>query len=96
MGISFLVPVILGIALSYVTSKIMSTMENTHLYKGIPEDKFYELITKVTDNEEHIKICKMYYVDKKSNLNIAMKIGYSEINIKKIKKRINDKIKELH
>jgi hypothetical protein len=37
----------------------------------------------------------MYYVDKESNLKIAMKFNYSEINIKKIKSKINEKIKEL-
>lgn len=95
IGISFLIPTILGISLSYITSKIMARYENIYLYKGIPEDKFYDIINKVTDNEEHIEICKMYYVDKESNLKIAMKFNYSEVNIKKIKRKINDKIKEL-
>ena len=95
IGISFLIPTILGISLSYITSKIMARQENIYLYRGMPENKFYELIKRVTDNEEHIKICKMYYVDKESNLKIAMKFNYSEINIKKIKSKINEKIKEL-
>lgn len=95
IGISFLIPTILGISLSYITSKIMARYENIYLYKGMPEDKFYDIINKVTDNEEHIEICKMYYVDKESNLKIAMKFNYSEVNIKKIKRKINDKIKEL-
>ena len=95
IGISFLIPTILGISLSYITSKIMARQENIYLYRGMPENKFYDLIKKVTNNEEHIEICKMYYVDKESNLKIAMKFNYSEINIKKIKSKINDKIKEL-
>lgn len=95
INISFLIPTILGITLSYITSKLMERQENTYLYRGIPEDKFYELIRRVTNNEEHIKICKMYYVDKETNLKIGMKCHYSEVNIKKIKKKINDKIKEL-
>jgi len=96
IGISFLIPVILGIALSYITSKIMARKEILYLYRGMPLDKFYELITKVTNNEEHISICKMYYVDKETNIKIAIKFNYSEINIKKIKKKINDNIKELY
>lgn len=96
IGISFLIPVILGIALSYITSKFMARQENLYLYKGMPEDKFYELIRKVTSNEEHIEICKRYYVDKHSNLKIAIHFNYSEINIKKIKEKINKKIKELY
>lgn len=96
IGISFLIPVILGITLSYITSKFMARQENVYLYKGMPEDKFYELIRKVTNNEEHIEICKRYYVDKHSNLKIAIHFNYSEINIKKIKEKINKKIKELY
>ena len=96
VGISFLIPVVLGIALSYLTSKLMARRENLYLYKGMPLDKFYELITKVTNNEEHIEICKRYYVDKESNLKIALSFNYSEINIKKIKEKINKNIKELY
>ena len=54
------------------------------------------IITKVTSNEEHIDICKRFYVDKESNLKIALHCNYSEINIKKIKQNINKKIKELY
>lgn len=96
IGISFLVPVILGISLSYITSKIMAKNENLYLYKGMSKENFYNLICKVTSNEEHIKICEMYYVDKQSNLKIALACNYSEINIKKIKEKINKKIKELY
>ena len=95
VGISFLVPVALGIALSYITSMFMARKENLCLYRGMPEDKFYSLITRVTSNEEHIAMCKMYYIDKETNVKIGMKFNYSEINIKKIKKKINDDIKEL-
>lgn len=96
IGISFLVPVILGISLSYITSKLMARNEKIYLYKGIPEEDFNNLITKVTSNKEYIKICKMFYVDRESNIKIAMKVGYSEANIKKIKGKINKKIKELY
>lgn len=96
IGISFLIPVILGIALSYITSLFMARRENMYLYRGMNEDDFYKLIKKVTENVEHIGICKMFYVEKKSIVEIAIKYNYSEINIKKIKKKINDKIKELY
>ena len=96
VNISFLIPVILGIALSYITSKLMARKENIYLYRGMPEDKFNELIRKVTDNEEHIAMCKMFYVNKDTIRKIAFKFNYSEINIKVIKKQINDEIKELH
>ena len=96
VGISFLIPITLGIALSYITSKFMARKENIYLYRGMPLEDFYKLIIKVTNNKEHIDICKMYYVDKESNVKIAIKYNYSEINIKKIKEKINKKIKELN
>lgn len=96
IGISFLIPVILGIALSYITARLMANHENLYLHRGMSLDSFYTLITKVTNNEEHIEICKRFYVDKESNLKIALHFNYSEINIKKIKQNINKKIKELY
>ena len=96
IGTSFIIPIILGISLSYITSKFMAMQENLYLHRGMSEESFYKLITKVTSNEEHIEICKMYYVNKESNLKIALHFNYSEINIKKIKQSINKKIKELY
>ena len=74
----------------------MAKNENLFLYKGMSENDFYNLISKVTSNKEHIEICKMFYVDKESNIKISMRFNYSEINIKKIKQKINRKIKELY
>ena len=96
INMSFLIPVILGIALSYITAKLVANHENLYLHRGMSLDNFYTLITKVTSNEEHIDICKRFYVDKESNLKIALHCNYSEINIKKIKQNINKKIKELY
>lgn len=96
IGISFLIPIILGISLSYLTSKLMARKENIYLYRGMPEDKFYELITKVTSNEVHIDICKRFYIDKESIVKIAIQVGYSESNVKTIKGNINKEIKELY
>lgn len=95
VGISFLIPIILGITLSYITSKFMARKENRYLYRGMPLNNFYELITKVTNNQEHIEMCKMYYVDKETIVKIAMRFNYSEIRIKQIKADIVKEIKEL-
>jgi len=95
IGISFLVPVILGISLSYITSLFVARKENIYLYRGMPIDDFYNLITKVTSNQEYINICKMYYIDKETIVKIAIMFNYSEIRIKQIKKKINDDIREL-
>lgn len=95
IGISFIVPISLGIALSYVTSKLMFMQEHKQLYRGMELDEFYDTITKVTSNHEHIEICKMFYVDKQPDVKIAFKYNYSVANIKKIKQKINKSIREL-
>lgn len=95
IGLSFLIPLSLGITLSYVTSLFMTKYEVTHLYQGMPEEDFYMLISKVTDNKEHIDICKKFYVNKYSNVKLSYEFNYSVPNIKKIKQKINMKIKEL-
>lgn len=96
LGISIIVPIILGVGLSYVTSKFVKT-PIIKLYKGIPIEEFDNSILKVTDKDSlQYKICKMFYVDRKSELEIAHSVGYSIDNIKKIKAKINKKIKELN
>lgn len=95
IGLSLLVPVVLGIALSYITSKIMERNTFTHLYRGMPKEDFYHTILAVTDNKQHIGICKRFYVDKQTDLKISYEYNYSVPNIKKIKQNINKKIREL-
>lgn len=95
IGISFIAPISLGIALSYITSKIMFMQERKQLYRGMELDEFYNTITKVTSNHEHIEICKMFYVDKQPDVKIAFRYNYSVSNIKKIKQKINKQIREL-
>ena len=95
VGISFLIPIVLGIALSYITSLFMARRENIYLYRGMPLDKFYELIAGVTNNLVHIDICKRFYVDRESITKIAIQVGYSESRVKQIKGDIVRKTKEL-
>lgn len=95
VGLSFLIPTTLGIVLSYLTSLLMTKYEITRLYQGMPEQDFYSLINRVTDNKEHIEICKKFYVEKYSNVKLSYEFNYSVPNIKKIKQKINTKIKEL-
>ena len=53
-------------------------------------------ILKVTDKDSlQYKICYMYYIDRKSELEISYSVNYSVDNIKKIKSKINKKIVEL-
>lgn len=95
LGISILIPVILGVGLSYVTSKFV---KNTYkpLYRGMPEDVFEETILKVVDKDSiKYKICREFYMDNASELSLSFKYNYSIPGIRKIKERINEKIKKL-
>lgn len=96
LGISIIIPIILGVGLSYVTSKFVKN-SLTKLYKGMPIEEFDNNILKVTDKDSlQYKICHMFYVERKSELEIAHNVGYSIDNIKKIKAKINKKIKGLN
>jgi len=95
LGISIIIPIMLGVGLSYVTSKLVKKTYKP-LYRGMPEDLFEETILKVTDKDsDKYAICYDFYINKKSTVALAMKYNYSEAGIRKIKDRINNKIKEL-
>lgn len=95
LGISIIIPVMLGVGLSYFTSKLVKKVYKP-LYKGMPKDMFEETILKVTDKDSvKYKICYDYFINKKSALYLSGKYNYTEAGIRKIKDRINDKIKEL-
>ncbi len=96
LGVSILVPILLGVGLAYVTSKLVKKLYKP-LYRGMPQELFDETILKVTDkNSDKYKICYDYFVLKKSAVNLSMKYIYSEAGIRKIKDRVNDQIKRLN
>jgi len=95
LGVSIIIPIMLGVGLSYVTSKLVKKTYKP-LYRGMPEDLFEETILKVADkNSDKYAICYDFYINKKSTISLAMKYNYSEAGIRKIKDRINNKIKGL-
>ena len=95
LGISILVPIMLGVGLSYLTSKFVKKIYKP-LYRGMPKDLFEETILKVTEKDsDKYKICYEFYIDKKSDLSLSYKYNYSVPGIRKIRNRINDKIKRL-
>lgn len=95
LGISILIPIMLGVGLSYVTSKLVKETYKP-LYKGMPKELFENTILKVVDKDSHkYKICYDFYINGKSDLSISLKYNYSVAGIRKIKNRINDKIKRL-
>ena len=96
IGISVLVPVMLGVGLSYVTSKFVKDIYKP-LYRGMPIEIFDRTILRVTDKNSLIyNICYEYYIGKKKAINLSMKYNYSEAGIRKILDNVNKKIKELN
>lgn len=95
LGISILIPIMLGVGLSYFTSKLVKKTYKP-LYKGVPKELFEETILKVVDKDsDKYKICYDYFINKKSALYLSGKYNYTEAGIRKIKDRVNNKIKEL-
>ena len=96
IGISILIPILLGVGLSYVTSKFVKK-EYKPLYRGMPLETFEETILKVEEKDSiKYKICKEFYINKISDLSLSFKYNYSVSGIRKIKSRINEKIKKLN
>ena len=95
LGISILIPILLGVGLSYFTSKFVKKTYKP-LYRGMPKDLFEETILKIVDKDsDKYKICYEFYIDKKSDLSLSYKYNYSVSGIRKIRDRINEKIKRL-
>lgn len=95
LGISIFIPILLGVGLSYVTSKFVKKTYKP-LYRGMPIDLFEETITKVVDKgSTKYKVCYDFYIENKSDLSLSFQYNYSVSGIRKIKDRINEKIKGL-
>ena len=91
-----IVPILLGVGLSYVTSKLVKKTYKP-LYRGMPEELFEETILKVVDKDSlKYKICYDFYIKKKSIISLSIKYNYTESGIRKIKDRVNDNIKRLN
>lgn len=96
LGISIFVPIMLGVGLSYITSKLVKKTYKP-LYKGMPEELFEETILKVTDKDSvDYKICYNFYINKRSDISLSFEYHYSVAGIRKIKAKINNKIKRLN
>lgn len=95
LRISIFVPILLGVGLSYLTSKLVKKIYKP-LYKGMPKELFDETILKVVDKDsDKYKICYDYFILKKNAINLSIKYIYSVAGIRKIISRVNAKIKEL-
>jgi hypothetical protein len=94
VGISILVPIMLGVGLSYITSKFVRNIKP--LYKGMSEEEFENTILKVVDKDsDKYKICYDFFIKKENAISLGYKYNYTEAGIRKITYRINEKIKAL-
>ena len=94
IGISILVPILLGVGLSYGTTKLRKELKP--LYKGMPLEDFDSSILRVVDKDsDKYKICYDFFIEKKNAILLGRKYNYTESGIRKITSRVNDKIKAL-
>lgn len=94
IGVSFLIPILLGILLSYFTAQLVEKKYEKKLYRGMPEEDLYKIVGLVTNNELEKKMLKEYYCDRMTQTAVAMRNNYSISSFEKKKKKILDKLKE--
>lgn len=95
IGISILVPIMLGVGLSYVTSKFVKDIKP--LFKGMSEEDFNNTILRVVEKDsDKYKICYDFFINKENAVSLGYKYHYTEHGIRKIIYRINEKIKTLN
>lgn len=96
LGVSIFIPIMLGVGLSYVTSKFVKKTYKP-LYKGMPVEEFENSILKVVDKDSSkYKICYDYFIQKENAIFLARRYSYTEAGIRKITSRVNDEIKALN
>lgn len=92
-GISLIVSVSLGIALCYVTSKLVKPKK---LYRGMSIQEYDNCVSMFYSKDSvYYEIGKLFYVDRQSEQWIANKLSYSVPSIQKKKYELKDKLKEL-
>ena len=96
LGISILVPIMLGVGLSYITSKLVKKTYKP-LYKGMPKEEFENAILKVVDKDSYkYKICYDYFIENENAIILGRRYNYTAYGIRKIASRVNDNIKALN
>lgn len=94
IGISIFVPIMLGVALSYITSKFVRIYKP--LYKGMPIEEFDNSILRVVNKgSDKYNICYDFFIEKQNAVFLGRKYHYTEAGIRKITSRINSSIKAL-
>lgn len=93
LGISILIPIMLGVGLSYITSKFVNKTHRT-LYKGMPKEKFEQTILKVVEKDSiRYKVCYDFFIKKENAIYLASKYNYTEAGIRQIIYMVKKEIK---
>lgn len=93
LGISILIPIMLGVGLSYITSKFVNKTHRT-LYKGMPKEKFEQTILKVVEKDSvRYKVCYDFFINKENAIYLASKYNYTEAGIRQIIYMVKKEIK---
>lgn len=93
LGISILIPIMLGVGLSYITSKFVNKTHRA-LYKGMPKEKFEQTILKVTEKDSvRYKVCYDFFIKKENAIYLASKYNYTEAGIRQIIYMVKKEIK---
>lgn len=95
--ISILCNVIIGLLVAYLMYILYYFNKNTNsqgvvLSRGMSLEALIEMCSNLQLNEMEMKILTEYYVKRKSLQSIAMAVGYSKINVSKIKQKAVKKI----
>lgn len=95
--ISALCNVIIGLLVAYLMYILYYFTKYTNsqgitLSRGMSLDALTEMCSNIQLNEMEMKILTEYYVKRKSLQSIAMSVGYSKINVSKIKQKAIKKI----
>lgn len=93
LGISILIPIMLGVGLSYITSKFVNKTHRA-LYKGMPKEKFEQTILKVAEKDSiRYKVCYDFFINKENAIYLASKYNYTEAGIRQIIYMVKKEIK---
>ena len=89
--LSFVVPITLGVLLSYVMSRFVKE-KSKQLYRGIYEQELLEICDNKNLTGHEINILKDFYCDRMSLVKMGFKYNYTEPAIRKQKKKALEKI----
>ena len=96
VNISFLIPIILGVGLSYVTSFFVKETEKKEikLYKGMKKEELLEIIKTKNLNKYEQNLLIDFYCNRMTLIKLSMKYNYSKDTIYYHKKKALKKLKE--